>query len=342
MSSVLNVLTSSFPAGTLFHARVRVAYSLPIFFLLVLLRNSDDLLIGMSLILIFTGSVLFQQLVQMLVARRTGGEVNEILLWPLGTLARMHLGFRMKSRVVTWFSTPLTYMLVCMLIFPFIYRSFDVFNLIDIAALPISQYTMQSFSQLGQEFLALTFFVNFWLMMINILPALPLAAGRITEELLLGNFNSVTVNRVVYGITTFTGFLFLLTGVAFSHVWVALFGTVLVCWTLYEKIRLLETSPTKDESELFLGYDFSAGYTSLERSREEHAPQPPRPGVLARWRARRRSHQQRKADARRRAAQEQIDSLLQKVSESGLSSLSASEHKQLKQASQYLRPEKQK
>ncbi|QDU81026.1 hypothetical protein Pla110_27630 [Polystyrenella longa] len=341
MSSVLNALTSSFPAGSLFHTRVRVAYSLPVFFTLVLLK-SHDLLIGTSLILILIGSVLLQQFAQMFVARRSGGDVHEVLLWPLGSLARIQLGFKLKGRLFTWLSVPLTHLLICLATLPFIHQTVRFPDLLYITALPVAEYSTMSFAQLGREFLALAFYVNWLLMLINLLPAIPLSGGRLTEELMLGHFNTVSANRIAYALTTFIGFVLLLTGVVASHVWLALFGAILVAWTLYEKIRLLETAPTKDESELFLGYDFSAGYTSLEHSRQPERTMPPRPGIIARWKARRNLQQRRKANVRRQQAQQRIDALLEKVSETGLSSLSATEHKQLKQASQYLRPQQSK
>ncbi|MCA9039727.1 MAG: hypothetical protein KDA65_05195 [Planctomycetaceae bacterium] len=343
MSSVLNVLTSSFPAGSIFHTRIRVAYSLPVFFLLILLKKSDDLLIAASLILIFLASVLFQVLMQLAVVRHSGGEVTEVVLWPLGSLARIQLGFKLNGRLLTWLSVPLSHLLLCLVTLPVMFHIESISSLFSLYSLPVNQFSMEFLSQLGWEFIALAFYINLMLFAINLFPVLPLSLGRVVEELLLGRFSTNSVNRVLHSFTTFFGFTLLLVGVIFSHAWIALFGTILICWTLYEKIRQLETAPARDESELFLGYDFSAGYTSLEQSDELEAPSVARPpSFLTRWKARRRRQQRRKAAARLQAAQEQIDLLLKKVSETGLSSLTAAEYKQLKQASQHVRPQKSK
>ncbi|MEZ6045312.1 MAG: M50 family metallopeptidase [Planctomycetaceae bacterium] len=343
MSSVLNALTSSFPVGTFLKVRARVAFSLIALYLLILLKSAD-LLVGFSLILLFTASVLFQQLIQYAVIRKTGGDLIEFLLWPLGSLAKLKLGFSLKGRILTWAITPLTHALVCLSLLPFLYHSALLPSLWNLAALPVPSYSLISFSRLGLEFLALAFYVNWVLMVMSLLPVFPLSGGRIVEEMLLLQFNSSFVNRLMYGFTNLSGFFLLFFGIVVSQSWFCLFGTILICWTLYERIRLLETTPAKDETELFLGYDFSAGYTSLEQSSGSEIPvqRPTRPGMIARWKAKRKQQQRVRAAARRAHAQEQIDLLLAKVSESGMSSLTAAEHKQLKQASQYLKPQQSK
>jgi hypothetical protein len=80
------------------------------------------------------------------------------------------------------------------------------------------------------------------------------------------------------------------------------------------------------------GYDFSAGYTSLEKD-EEPAPQPKRPGPLTRWwQARKARKAARQAEARQKD-EERMDQLLEKIARSGQGSLTDEERQFLKRVS---------
>jgi hypothetical protein len=83
-----------------------------------------------------------------------------------------------------------------------------------------------------------------------------------------------------------------------------------------EKLREQELG-----EQQWLGYDFSEGYTSLERS---HEPEPERePGPLGRWIRRR---QQVRAHRRRIAEEEEewrVDDILARLHQSGIESLSS-------------------
>jgi hypothetical protein len=96
--------------------------------------------------------------------------------------------------------------------------------------------------------------------------------------------------------------------------------------TRFEEARLAEPEL---EDELF-GYDFSQGYTSLERST---APPPRKIGVMRLWiRLWRRKWQQRKI---RIEAQEdlQVDTILEKLHSGSLASLTSAERMVLRRAS---------
>ena len=78
--------------------------------------------------------------------------------------------------------------------------------------------------------------------------------------------------------------------------------------------------------ESFLGYDFSQGYTSLERSHEdEETPRERRPSWWQRWKARREAKRREKEEAARRAEEERLDQLLEKIQQHGADSLTEEE-----------------
>jgi hypothetical protein len=80
-----------------------------------------------------------------------------------------------------------------------------------------------------------------------------------------------------------------------------------------------------------MGYDFSQGYTSLEKS--EPVKPERRVGLWQRWLQRRKIEKQRKLEEQAQATEQQLDAILAKVHERGLSSLTPSENRLLKRAS---------
>jgi len=92
----------------------------------------------------------------------------------------------------------------------------------------------------------------------------------------------------------------------------------------------MQTTESYDDS--FMGYDFSQGYTSLEKS--DAAAKSERPvGLVARWRARRKIEKQRRLEEEAQQSEVALDAILAKVHERGLTSLTPAEKRLLKRAS---------
>ena len=90
----------------------------------------------------------------------------------------------------------------------------------------------------------------------------------------------------------------------------------------------MRTADTLDDS--FMGYDFSQGYTSLERSTKPNQPAGRRRrGWLESWRERRRTLKEQRARLHAEQAQQQLDEILAKVHLNGISSLTDAERRQL-------------
>jgi len=120
------------------------------------------------------------------------------------------------------------------------------------------------------------------------------------------------------------GFIFDLSGV------VALSAFVLVLH-IHESLQSNPATPTRDES--FLGYDFSEGYTSLDRSVPDFSEPGEsleqddfaRTGILDRWRSRREEGRLRRETAERERDEQQLDAILEKLHTQGREALNTSE-----------------
>jgi hypothetical protein len=112
------------------------------------------------------------------------------------------------------------------------------------------------------------------------------------------------------------------------------FALILLSIFVYFSARKEEVAALHAGSdEALFGYDFSAGYTSLERSGPKCSTQQPMAGPLVRWwRRRGEARQQRRREIE---AQEdgRVDEILARVHQAGLESLSAEDRELLQRVS---------
>ena len=103
-------------------------------------------------------------------------------------------------------------------------------------------------------------------------------------------------------------------------------------------IQLFEEQISDELDDSFLGYDFSEGYTSLDRSAPASStPREANLSPLQRWREQRRLKRELENRQEQAEAERQLDSLLAKVHEQGMASLTAREQRLLQQVSDLLR-----
>jgi Zn-dependent protease len=172
------------------------------------------------------------------------------------------------------------------------------------------------------------FWVNWFLFLLNLLPAFPLDGGRLLQSLLWWrtDYRQGTLAAI------FVGFLMMLVLAVLS---IVLYEPLVLGLALFVYVScrrqwiLLETG---GEESLF-GYDFSEGYTSLER--DQPAPPPPRrrQSWFQRWLQRRAERKMRREQETREAEERRMDELLEKVQRVGMQGLTDEERRFLIRAS---------
>lgn len=170
-----------------------------------------------------------------------------------------------------------------------------------------------------------TFWFSWVLFLFNLIPAYPLDGGRM--------FQAAVWSRSDYrrGVTIAanTGYVmavvFLIVSIAVNE---ALFMG-LALFMLYESSMALHRLEMDDGP---FGYDFSAGYTSLEKD-DEPAPRPKKLGWYTRWRQARRSRKLQREIEERAQEEERMDQLLAKIAASGKASLTDEEKRFLERVS---------
>ncbi len=276
-------------------------------------------------------------------ARSVGGDAHEVLLWPLGGLASLELPHRPWAHFVAVAAGPLTNVFLCVLAGlllqvatgwharPPLNPLWDPFRHGDVIHLDAWRAgdpweAAQAANPALVIGLAWLFFVNWVLLLINLLPGFPLDGGRLAQCALWPRFGFR--QATLYAVTA--GFVTMLV-VGVYAVWVqsvlALLLAIFIYFTCRQHLIVLENG---GEDALF-GYDFSQGYTSLEGDAPPRRR--PRPSFVKQWLQRRAQRRVQREQERREAEEQRMDQLLEKVQRDGLAALTDEERRFLKRVS---------
>ena len=278
-------------------------------------------------------SLLAHQLGHLLVAARYGAPVERIVVGPLGDLAPIRVPHDPHRELLVALGGPLAQVLVLIVVTPALIMSGE--DLRELMFAPLGPTNLVT-GGLWLAGLKLFFWCNWVLLLVNLLPALPLDAGQALRaglRPLLGEPNAtLMVTRagalITIGGLTIWSVLGPSTGVAVP-VWVPL---TLVCLLLFfwARAELLQLEGDDGEEDL-LGYDFSQGYTSLERGGETIRPR--EPGFIQRWLQQRRLQKSLRARQIEEDEERRVDEILARVKDAGMDSLAPEERALLNRVS---------
>jgi len=334
----------SFPIGYVAGITVRVHFFMPVIIVGLVWRAAragtpwEDTAAILALMFL---SVLLHEFGHCFAARRVDGEADEILLWPLGGLARCDVPHTPGANFVLAAGGPAVNLLLCVvtgLALALLFRPGGYqppWNPFD----PPLDHKLWAWNSADKPIdvdwtpllLARLFWVNWVLLLLNIcLVGIPFDGGRMLQCALwpyLGYRQALQ-----YAIFAGFGIMIILLAVSIALNEVLL---ILLAWYCYASCRqewiILEGG---GEDSVF-GYDFSQGYTSLERE-EEATQAPPRrrkQNFLQRWLQRRAARKIQQAQQQQAEDDRRMDELLQKIQRYGKESLSDEEQRFLKRVS---------
>jgi Zn-dependent protease len=176
--------------------------------------------------------------------------------------------------------------------------------------------------------LARFFWVNWTLFLLNIiLVGFPLDAGRMFQCLLWPRvgYRQATLYAVMAGF--FVSCVVALVAFGINEV-LTLFLALFIYASCKQQWFILETGG----EESAFGYDFSQGYTSLERDQPAVVPKR-QPNFFRRWLEKRAARKLQREQEQREAEEQRMDELLEKIQRSGKTSLTDEERRFLERVS---------
>ncbi len=319
-SPTSNPLIFGFHVGTLWEARVRV--SPLILGILLWFGQALGWQVGLVAFAVLMLITLCHEFFHVFAARLTGGDSDEVILWPLGGLAMCRTAPTFRSEFLTPAAGPLFHLLACMTLLGGVYASKEFswhplnFPVVDLENRPLEALGLIAFA------------LNWKLLLLNLLPMFPLdgsgmvmAAARQRWEPIIARGVGVLVSAVAHLILL--GFALNLEAEAGRNV--LFLGYILLPSTLFEFVRMQRAA--------MMGYEAEESDHSLDEDEEGHT-RPPRPvGLIERWRLEREQKRQEREEREKIEVELQLDALLDKVHREGLDSLTEAEKRFLKKTS---------
>lgn len=204
-------------------------------------------------------------------------------------------------------------------------RSNTVFKPEDAAKVHAQMGGERALAPVWAVWLNRTFWLSWVLLLFNLIPAYPLDGGRMFQCLIWSRADYRRGVTVAANTGYVVAVIFLVVAIAVNE---ALFMG-LSLFMLYEASMALHRLEADDGP---FGYDFSAGYTSLEKD-DEPPPRPKKVGWFTRWRQARRARRVQREIEERVQEEQRMDQLLAKIAANGKGSLTDDEKRFLERVS---------
>ncbi|MBI1825625.1 MAG: site-2 protease family protein [Planctomycetes bacterium] len=257
-------------------------------------------------------------------ARAVGGEADQILLWPLGGLAYVRPPNAARAHLAVAAAGPLVNVAICGVLCGILAAQSGTLGAIPWNPWhPMSPLNASIAPTSAQLWLVRAFGISYFLLVINLLPIFPFDGGRILQSILWDRKGYTTSVEIATGVGMVAAIIVGLLGLFHEQSWL-LIGIALIGYaTCFQTRRALRDHAGFSSGEM--SYDSPSEYVSAEPSSGSAR----RHGYFARIRARRaarRAQLEREFEINR---QQQVEEILQKVSTSGLASLSPKEKRVL-------------
>lgn len=322
----------SIPFGTWFGIPVRVSL---VFLLIVpaFCLHLGGVRTGLTFSLILFLSVVLHEFMHIIAARMTGGDGFEVQITPFGGLAMCHPAPTLSSQLWTPAGGPLSNLAVCLV------AAVPLYQMGSLSA-GLNPFEFPDVTLAGATLLPglamLVFKANWLLVIINLIPVHPLDGGRLLLTFLSHRMELLRGRDIYTKTGSIVGALIILGGLLLKNHFTMLIGTMVLVLNVHEMFQM--RSPDGGGEESFMGYDFSQGYTSLERGYDgEPIAEEPDPGLIDRWKTQREEKRRQREDEEEREMVAELDRLLEKLHQHGEAALTAHEKRQLKEISAKMR-----
>lgn len=299
-------------------------------------------------ILIWLLSVALHELTHLWMGAKFHSEIDEVILWPLGGLKPVEPeGWEFDAThyardFIKILTAPLIMHLILVVVssIAIIMLGVETSLLFQFFAPPVSESDSVLIQVLG-----FTYWINLGLLLINCIPAFPLDGYYVCLSLIALKTDRETATARTSFIAKIAAVMMIVTAILlpeeyrFATISLVMFGILTLILEVSNSKKQAQGYANPQEQDSFMGYDFSEGYTSLERENQatEVREKSPKKGMFSNWTSSRKEQKQRKQEEQHAQDQEKLDTILEKISTTGMESLSSSEKKFLDQMSKKMK-----
>jgi Zn-dependent protease len=279
---------------------------------------------GALFVVILLASVIVHELGHSLAAVRVGGNPDHIVIGPLGGLTQIEVPRERDPELIVAATGPAVNLAIVLGLLPvLVLTGAGVTGLLS----PLEPVDLIT----GAWWLVAVkaaFWINWLLLSVNLLPAFPFDGARLLRALLWPALDYRYAGQIAVRTSKLAALVICIVAwfvrderpldVLPAWVPLTLFAALVYFSAQQEAARLDEG----DWGEELFNYDFSQGYTSLERN-----PEAPRRngGMMRRWLANRRELRRRRRESQEQDEERQVDDILTRLHEKGMDGLSAKE-----------------
>ena len=264
-------------------------------------------------------------------SRKSGGEADQILLWPLGGLAYTSPAPSPRSHMITVLAGPMVNVIFCIvvgLLLMLWLGSLGAVPLNPFSVLPTDQTVWPTLT--STQIWVLRFFsISYIILLFNLLPIFPFDGGRILQVALWPRLGYVRSMEIATGVGIFgaigLGLFGLFTGQSWLLLMLAVFGGF-TCWQTRQQLAW------SDPMAGLGGSEFAA---SLRDDPE------PEPGYFERRKARQQEQKAIRVQIEEDQRLAAVDAVLRKVSQDGIDSLTPPERRILEAETRRRQSDKQ-
>jgi stage IV sporulation protein FB len=263
--------------------------------------------------------ILFHELGHSWAARRVGGHVDQILLWPLGGMAYVGHSDEPKTDMFVAVSGPATHLILGGAATAAIFAlgipwDWSYINPLGGARFPggLPEYFLVRFLNLNVMLMAFNLFV----------PAYPLDGGRILLDFLRLRLGELRAARTAGTISIVIGVILLMLAIMEEDFFLGLISVFVI-------LQAAQLRASSGPDSAFSSHGYSDRGYRFEEPRKE--------GYFEKRRRQKRERALAHRDAEEAELRAKVDELLDKVNRGGINSLSPAERKTLEEASARLR-----
>jgi Zn-dependent protease len=327
-----SLLTFSFPMGRLMGVPLRLSFLMPVV-AVALMWRMQDVVFGAITSAILLLSLLAHEIAHLLVARRNYSAPGLVVLWPLGGMSEGGSRLTFRESLAQSLAGPLVNAAVAIACGWRLHELGLLANLLN----PFEVFSVGSQLPLAENCLRVTFLVNYCLTLFNLIPVRPLDVGQVASSFLNLRFVESETHDLMLRIGLVVSLFGILAGFVFDISSLVALSAFLLVLHIHQ---VSQWTPPPEPDDSFLGYDFSEGYTSLNRtefSDRETEDEDSGFGILERWKTRRDDERAVRESEVREMDEQQLDIILEKLHTEGRDSLSARELAILNRVSARLR-----